>query len=140
MDNPVFVNVLDSRQNLLHELDGLSFVKPFSLDDVIKELTSFSVLHDEMDVGFGLDDFIELDDVGVAEDFEDADLTGDAFDVGLFDDFLFLQGFDGDFLLGEDVGAEFDFTEGALADGAADTIVAEDNFSLTSGAHVMFEL
>lgn len=38
------------------------------------------------------------------------------------------------------MGAEFDFTEGALTDGGTDSIVAEDDFSLTSSAHIMFEL
>lgn len=66
MDNSVLMNVLNSGQNLLHELDGLSFVEAFFFDDVIKEFTTFSVLHDEMDVGFGFDDFVELDDVGVS--------------------------------------------------------------------------
>lgn len=66
MNNTVLVNVLNSCQDLLHEFYGFGFVKSFSFDDVIKEFTAFSVLHDEMDVGFGFDDFVELDDVGMA--------------------------------------------------------------------------
>jgi hypothetical protein len=38
------------------------------------------------------------------------------------------------------MGAELDFTEGTLADGAANTIIAENDFSLASCAHVKFEL
>ena len=42
---------------------------------------------------------IELNDVRMAKNFEDADFPGDAFDVGLFDNFLFLEGFNGDLLV-----------------------------------------
>jgi hypothetical protein len=59
--------------------------------------------------------FVELDDVGVAQYFEDADLASDAFDVGLLDYFLFLEGFDCDFLVCGDVDAETYFSESALA-------------------------
>ena len=140
MDDAVLVNVLDASEYLLHELDGFGFVEAFSFNDVIEEFAAFRVLHDEVDVGFGFDDFVELDEVGVAEDFEDADFASDAFDIRLFDNFLFLKGLDGDFFFSEDVGAEFDFAEGALTDGGADSVVAEDDFALASGAHGKFEL
>ena len=42
---------------------------------------------------------IELDDVGMAEDFKDADFPCDALYVRLFNDFLFLEGFNGDLLV-----------------------------------------
>jgi hypothetical protein len=38
------------------------------------------------------------------------------------------------------MGAEFYFTEGTLTDGAPNTIIAENDFSLASCAHVKFEL
>jgi hypothetical protein len=60
-----------------------------------------------------------LDDVGVAQYFEDADLSGDSFDVGLFDDLLLLEGFDCDFLVGGEVYAETYLAEGAFADALA---------------------
>lgn len=78
-----------------------------------------------MDVSFGLNDFVELNDVGMAQNFEDADLSGNSFDVRLFDNFLFLKGFDGDFFFGQNVGAEFNFAESTFTDGAAYPIVAE---------------
>lgn len=55
----------------------------------------------------------------MVECFEDADLSGDAFDIGLVLDFFFLEGLDCNFFLGVDVGGDFDLAEGALADGAA---------------------
>ena len=35
-------------------------------DDVVEELTAVAVLHDHVQLFFGLDDFIELDHVGVS--------------------------------------------------------------------------
>ena len=37
--------------------------------DVVEELPSLGILHDKVDVCFGLDYFIELDDVGMSEYF-----------------------------------------------------------------------
>jgi hypothetical protein len=88
--NPVFVDVLDSCQDLLHKLYGLSLIKSFSLHYVVKQFTPLCVLHDKMNVSFGFDNFVELYNVRVTENFEDTYFTGNAFDIGLFDDFLFL--------------------------------------------------
>ena len=124
----VFVDVLHTCNDLLHEPDGFGFIEPLPFDDVVEEFTAFSILHDEVDVGFGFDDLVELDDVGMAEYFEDADFAGDTFDVWLFDNFLFLEGFDGHLFLGEDVSAQFDFAESTFADRAAYPVIAQYDF------------
>ena len=136
MNDPVLVNVLDSCEDLLHELDGLCFVKALPFHNVIEKLTTLCVLHDEMNVSFGFNDFVELDDVGVTEDFKDADLSSDSFDVGLFYDFLFLKGFDGDFLLSENVCTKLDLTERTFSNGGTDAIVAENDFALSISTHL----
>ena len=45
------------------------------------------------------------------------EFSGNSLDVGDVFDFIFLEDFDGDGLLGGDVGGFFDLTEGAFADG-----------------------
>ena len=52
----VFMDVLHAREDLLHEGDGLGFGQALALDDVVEELAALCVLHDEVDVGLGLDD------------------------------------------------------------------------------------
>jgi hypothetical protein len=59
MYDTVFVYILDSCEKLLHEEDGFGLVESFFFDDVIEEFSSFSVLHDEVDVSFGFDDLCE---------------------------------------------------------------------------------
>lgn len=51
----------------------------------------------------GFDDFVELDDAGVAYEFEDVYLTWDSFYVGYVYDFLFDKYFDGYFFSSEGV-------------------------------------
>ncbi len=58
---------------------------------------------------------IQLDDVGVSQYLEDADLAGDSFDVRLLHYFLFLQRFDCDLLIGGGVDGQTDFTESAFS-------------------------
>lgn len=59
--------------------------------DVVEELPARAVLHDEEEVLGGLDDFVELDEVGVADEFEDVYFAGDALDVRHVHDLLLLQ-------------------------------------------------
>jgi hypothetical protein len=60
-----------------------------------------------------------LDDVGVSQNFEDADFSGDAFNIRLLYDFLFLEGLHGDFLVSGNMDGEADFAESALTDALA---------------------
>ena len=63
--------------------------------------------------------FIELDDVGVAEDLQDADLSCNSFDISLLDDLLFLQGLHGHLLVGGGVDSQAHLAESALSDAPA---------------------
>ena len=56
MGNEVVVQVVRPREDLLHESDRLRLVDPLLLDNVVEELTALGILHDEVDVPFGLDD------------------------------------------------------------------------------------
>ena len=135
MDYTVLVNVLYSGYDLLHEPDCFCFIETFSLDDVVEKLAPLCIFHDQMDVSFGLNDFVKLDDVWMTQDFEYAYFSGDSLDVRLFYNFLFLQGLYGDFLLCQDMGAEFDFSKGSFAYWGTDSIVSEDYLGLSVGGH-----
>ena len=54
MDNTILMNILNPRNNLLHKLNGLLLVQSLPFDDIIKKLSAFSILHDEMNIGFCL--------------------------------------------------------------------------------------
>lgn len=61
-------------------------------------------------------DFVELDDIGVPDQFEDVYLSGDAFDISYFSYFAFLEYFYGHVLIGWLMECGFDLAEGALSD------------------------
>jgi len=60
MNNPVFMNVLNSWENLLHEVKSFLLIKTFVFDDEVEKLASFGVLHDKMDIAFGLDNMDKI--------------------------------------------------------------------------------
>jgi hypothetical protein len=54
MDDSIFVNVLDSGEDLLHKVDNLGFFEFLFFYDKIEEFASFGILHNEMNVRFAL--------------------------------------------------------------------------------------
>ncbi len=66
MNNTIFMNVLNTSNDLLHKFDSLGLIETFSFDNIIEQLSSFSILHDEMYVSFSLDNLIELYNVGMS--------------------------------------------------------------------------
>lgn len=88
-------------------------------NNVIKEFSTARVFHDEIQLAASFNDFIELDNVRVPDQFQDVDLTSDTFYISNFQDTLFLQNLDGYSLACQNMGPQFDLAKGALADGFA---------------------
>lgn len=116
MHDAVAMDVLHSCQQLLHEAHSLLLVQSPLLDDVFEELSALRVLHDQVDAVLGLNDLVELRDVGMPEYLQDADLPGDSFDVCLVDYLILLQHLDGHPFASGNVDGEVDLSESALAD------------------------
>lgn len=72
----------------------------FTIHDIIKEFAMLRVLHDNEDVGGGLDDFIHLCDGGMPGYFEDMELAGYPFHICYILYLILLQNLDGDGLIG----------------------------------------
>lgn len=73
MANTKFVNVVDPCNQLLEMLARLCLFQPLTLNNKVKEFTTRGELHNEVEVALGLDDFIDLNDVGVMEFFKNFD-------------------------------------------------------------------
>lgn len=71
------------------------------------------------------DDLVELDNVRVSDDLENMNFPSDAVDVRLVLDLVFLEDFDGDLFVGDQVSSETDFAKCALAEGATYYIMAD---------------
>lgn len=115
VSNTQLAQVLDSGDQLLEKPASLVFLEVVLGCDVVEQLAVAAVLHDEKQPVFGLDDFVELDDVGVAHDAQDVDFASHALDVIDVVNFPLVEDFDGHFLPGENVVSLLHFTKGSLA-------------------------
>lgn len=64
MNNPKLIKLLESSRDLSDDVERHLFVD-FTSHAVPFEISSWAVLHDEIDVILGVDDLIKLDDVGM---------------------------------------------------------------------------
>mmetsp|Transcript_29514 Transcript_29514/g.44879 ORF Transcript_29514/g.44879 Transcript_29514/m.44879 type:complete len:236 (-) Transcript_29514:48-755(-) len=125
MADAALVDVLDARDQLEVELAGLFLAETGMADDVVEELASIAVLHYHVELFLGLDDLVELNDVGVPHLLQDLDFPGDALHVLLVVNFVLLEDLDGDLFAGERVLAEFDLAESSFAKQLAYDVVAD---------------
>lgn len=95
------------------------------LDDVVKQLAALHELHNEEQLALGLNDFVQLHNIGVSDNLQNLNFTHDPGDVCLLFDFVFFKYFDGHLLLGQDMGPDAHLTERALPDGLANHVVAD---------------
>lgn len=113
------MDVLNSCQQLLHKPNSFLLSEPPLLDDMLEQFSALRVLHNQVYAALGLNDLIELRDIGMPEYLQDADLSGDSFDICLVDYLILLQHFDGHSFAGGNVDGEVDLPESALADDLA---------------------
>ena len=74
MDDSVCVKVLNGREHLAHDVSSMPLCEALSSHNPVKELTSFAVLHHNMNVAMINVTLVELDDVGVVHGLEDSEL------------------------------------------------------------------
>lgn len=117
-----FMHVLDAVDDLLKDLARRWFAKStspsvvlFIFDDMVEEFAVGSVLHDQQQVLGRFDQLVQLDDVGMAHQFQNVDLAGDALDVGSVDYARLVEDFNGYGFVCRDVNSCLHFAEGALA-------------------------
>lgn len=65
MNNVEFGHVLNTREQLLKEAASLFLLDALMLHDVVEELATRGVLHDEVELLLSFDDLVEVDDVRV---------------------------------------------------------------------------
>ena len=118
------MQVLDTSQDLMEEAAGLSVLQTALLYNVIEELATRGILHDQKQLLARLDYFIKLHDVGVANDFQDMDFSHDTRNVRLVLNHIFLKDLDSHLLMSQLMDTLSDFAECALADCLSDKVVA----------------
>ena len=132
MGDAAAVTEIDGADELLEVLSGEIFGE-FSIVDFGEEFTAIDVFHDEEDFSFGGHDFLEFNDVGVADEFHHRHLALDLLDESFLFELLFLDDFDGDALVGVEVSAVVDFGEVSLAQDPPHLVLVQDYASRVRG-------
>ena len=65
-------------------------------DDVIKQFSTITVLHDHIKLFFSFDDLIELNNIWMPDFLENFYLSSNTFHILLIVDFVLLENLDGD--------------------------------------------
>ena len=94
MEDASRVAVSDSGDELLEESTAEIF-REAAGGQLGEELAAFGELHDEVDLGFGGEDFGELDDVGVAKPPHDGNLAADIGREPVFEHLVLADALDG---------------------------------------------
>ena len=87
------MDVLDTGDELKVELACLLLRKPCVLDYVVEEFTTVTIFHDHVELFFGFNNFIKLDDIGVSYLFEDLDFPSDSLNILLIMNFILFKNF-----------------------------------------------
>ena len=82
----------------MEKLDCKWFFYFRMLRDVVEELATLGILHDQVQLFGRFNDFIELNNVWMSDHFKDVDFTRYSFDVVNVKDFILLKNFDSNLL------------------------------------------
>lgn len=83
--------------------------------DVVEKLAAVAILHDHVQLFFGLDDLVKLDDVWMSDLLQDFDLSCDTFDILLIMDLIFFQNFNRNLFSSECVLPQFNLAESSFS-------------------------
>lgn len=93
-----------------------------ALGNLVEKLAAADVFHDKVDLGFCGHDLKELHDVGVADAAEDRDFALYVRDEAALEDFLLVDHFYGDALVGFHVAGVVDFRKSAVTQQLTDLV------------------
>ena len=94
MNNSQLVEVLDAADDLLEEFAGFGFLELLLFHDVVEELAPAHELHDQKQLLRRLDDFEQLDDIGMPDELQNVNFASDTLDVSISRDFALFEDFD----------------------------------------------
>lgn len=119
------MQVLNTRKNLVEKTACFLVWQAFLFYDVVKEFTTWHKLHNQEELPRRLDDFVQLDNIRVSDNFKNLYFSHHSRNIGLVFNFVFLQNLDGHFFLSEHVGADPDLAEGTLTNCLPHEVVAD---------------
>ena len=115
MHNAQLLQILNTRYDLLEELACLCLFQTLLFDDVIEQFALGYVFCDEVELLRRLNNLIKLNDIWMSGQLEDLDLSRDALDIDVLDDFVFLENLNSYFFTSDIVHAKLHLSKGAFA-------------------------
>lgn len=90
MYNVEFVQILDTCYDLMKESAGLRLFNSLISHNVVKQLSSACILHNQIELLWSLNYLIELNNVGMSNEFEDMNFSCDSLHVTYILDLVLL--------------------------------------------------
>jgi hypothetical protein len=109
------VKIINPIYDLLKEAASLRLRHSAFRYYVVEELSTTGILHDQVELSFGLDYVVELDNIRMPYHLEDRDLTRDSLNIVHVGDSIFLKNLDCYLLSSQDVLPKFYFSKCSLA-------------------------
>ena len=119
------MQVLDTWYYLLVKLLSPIFLDSFFFDDIAEKRTSISVFHDQVDFSRSLDYFIQLNDVGMSNFFQDLDLLGELVYCILCPQSAFVNNFDSNMFPSDQMCTQSNFTEATPTKNFTDYVILD---------------
>jgi len=119
------MDLLYTRNDLVEKAACLTLSHTSIRDNMVEELPTAAVLHDEVELSGCLNDLEELDDMRMLQELKDVDLTSHTLHISNIYYPLLLENLHGDFFTCEDMSAQFHLAEGPLANGFAQNVMAD---------------
>ena len=117
MDDVELMEVFNTSDDLVEEFEGLRLLNTLVLHDIVEELTSIRIFHDQIELLWRLNDFVKLDDVWVSNHFENMDFSRNSFNIINILDLVFFENFNRHSFIRKLMDTELDLAESAFSDG-----------------------
>ena len=95
----------------MEEPAGFTVLQPALFYYVFEQFSTTRILHDQKELLRGFNDFIQLHDIWMSDNFQNVNLSHHSSYVSLVLDFIFFEDFDGDLLRGQLVNSFAHFAE-----------------------------
>lgn len=124
MHNIKFMRILNSVDELMIQLARFCLLELPIIHDILKELAVLNKLHHEKQILCSLNDLVKLNDIGMTDELQDVNLARYSLNIGNVNDFVLFEDFDCNGLPCWLMGGVFYLSEGTLAQGLPDLVVA----------------
>ena len=125
--DPTFVDIFDTRHQLLVHPDCCLLMESLVRDYVVKQLSIGAVLHDKKQFAFSLYYFIQLNNIWMPNFFKDLNLPTDPLNVFLVFNPTLFKNFNGNFLARECMVGDLHLSERSLTQGFSQDVVAQSS-------------